>query len=75
VPLKTRRTSSMKTWTSILIGAVFVCVLVLTGYGVHTTARVHKLEQRLAQTNERLERVEATLRPHPELIGSNVSPK
>ena len=65
----------MKTWTSIVIVAVFIFMLVLISYGVHTTARIHKLEQRLAQTNERLGRVEATLRPHPELIGSNVSPK
>jgi hypothetical protein len=67
-----RQTSNMKTWISILIAALVVSVLGLSAYGFQTTSRIHKLERRLDQTNERLQRVEATLKPHAELLGSNL---
>jgi hypothetical protein len=65
----------MKTRNPILIVALTICVLTLAGYSLHAINRIHSLEQRLNTTNQRLDQVEATLKPHFELLGSNVSPK
>ena len=61
----------MKNWRIFVPPALAIIALALLSYGIHTTARVHELEHRLKTTEERLQKVEDSLKPRFELLGSN----
>ena len=55
---------------SVVLASLVLAVGALIAYGIYTTARIHTLERRLANAEERLRKVEVDRQPRVDPLGA-----